>query len=110
MDWQSSSGQNGQWVDALGRKGLSTLLVAPVSLLAVASLNWFFVKQALRIEFRDVRWIKTAELSNWISDTHRSQPILLDVRTRAEWEVSHLPSARWVDPQNDPAAALEEVS
>jgi rhodanese-related sulfurtransferase len=89
---------------------LSALLIAPVTLLAMASLDWFLVKQALRIEFRDVQWITTAELSDWLANSHRSQPILLDVRTRAEWEVSHLPSARWVDPETDPATALAGIS
>ena len=35
--------------------------------------------------------------------------MLLDVRTPAEWEVSHLPGARWVDPEaiaNDAAGKL----
>ena len=94
MDWrQSSSRRRRKRADAFYNRGLSALLIAPVTLLAMASLDWFLVKQALRIEFRDVQWITTAELSDWLANSHRSQPILLDVRTRAEWEVSHLPSA-----------------
>jgi len=72
----------------------------------MADLNWFLVKQALRIQFRDVQWITTVELCDWLNDTHRVHPILLDVRTRAEWEVSHLQGARCVDPEGDPAIAL----
>lgn len=79
-------------------------------MLTMASLDWFLVKRALRIRFGDVQWITTAELSDWLANTHRSQPILLDERTRAEWEVSHLPGARWVDPESDPTTALTGIS
>ncbi len=33
-------------------------------------------------------------------------PILLDVRSRAEWKVSHLPGARLVLPDSDPTTAV----
>jgi rhodanese-related sulfurtransferase len=43
---------------------------------------------------------------DWIADHNRPQPILLDVRTRAEWKVSHLPHARLVLPDTDPTPAV----
>jgi rhodanese-related sulfurtransferase len=45
-----------------------------------------------------VRRITTAELAEWINDPRRPQPFLLDVRERAEFEVSHLPRAHHVAP------------
>jgi rhodanese-related sulfurtransferase len=75
----------------------------------MSDLNWFVVTQALRIQFRDVHWITTAELADWLNDAQRPRPIMLDVRTRAEWEVSHLSGARWAEPNADPASALVPV-
>lgn len=43
-------------------------------------------------------------LDDWLADPRRRKPLLVDVRTAAEWEVSHLPGARSV-PQPDAAAA-----
>jgi rhodanese-related sulfurtransferase len=53
-----------------------------------------------------VQWITTQQLADWIADHNRPQPILLDVRTRAEWKVSHLPRARLVLPDTDPTPAI----
>jgi rhodanese-related sulfurtransferase len=44
-----------------------------------------------------VQWITTRELADWLEDRHRPPPVLLDVRTVEEWNVSHLPGARRVD-------------
>src|SRR5690242_2419206 len=106
MNWQSSFRR--RIANTLWRGGFSGLLIG-INLVAVANLDWFLIKHALRIEFRDVQWITTAQLSDWLQDAHRFPPILLDVRTRAEWEVSHLPGARWLDPESDPANALAGI-
>jgi Rhodanese-like domain len=45
-----------------------------------------------------VQWITTRERADWLEDRHRPPPVLLDVRTVEEWNVSHLPGARRVDP------------
>jgi rhodanese-related sulfurtransferase len=82
------------------------LLVGTLALLSCRSLEWFLVKSSLRIKFNDVRWITTRELADWLADENRPQPILLDMRTRAEWEVSHLPQARRVEPASDLERAL----
>lgn len=61
-------------------------------------LDWFLLKRSLRVKFRDVDWITTQQLSAWLSAKDRPPPVLLDVRTPAEWQVSHLAGARRVDP------------
>jgi rhodanese-related sulfurtransferase len=48
--------------------------------------------------FRDVKWIVTKDLARWREDRSRTQPVLLDARSEAEYEVSHLQGARWMDP------------
>jgi rhodanese-related sulfurtransferase len=41
---------------------------------------------------------RTRELADWLEDRHRQPPVLLDVRTLEEWNVSHLARARRIDP------------
>jgi sterol desaturase/sphingolipid hydroxylase (fatty acid hydroxylase superfamily)/rhodanese-related sulfurtransferase len=48
---------------------------------------------SVRRHFPDVRRITTKELAGWLADTHRQAPLLLDARTEAEFDVSHLPDA-----------------
>ncbi|HEX8679944.1 MAG TPA: rhodanese-like domain-containing protein [Chthoniobacterales bacterium] len=50
---------------------------------------------AIRGEFREVEPITTAELAAWLADDARPAPLLVDVRTRAEYEVSHLAGAEY---------------
>ena len=77
---------------------MTGLIIATVALLGMRSIDWFLLEQSLRYRFPKVNWITTAQLASWLDDKTRPPPILLDVRTRDEWEVSHLPGARWADP------------
>jgi rhodanese-related sulfurtransferase len=51
----------------------------------------------VRSRFRDVTHLSTEALSNWLRDSQREAPQLLDVRSREEFEVSHLPGALRID-------------
>src|SRR3954470_10015687 len=66
---------------------------------------WRLVDAGIRREFPQVKRISTAELAAWIAGSDRPPPLLLDVRTQAEFDVSHLPNAVRVEP-NAPAAAF----
>jgi rhodanese-related sulfurtransferase len=81
------------------------LIVAALALLGMRSIDWFLLKQSLRHRFPKVTWISSTQLASWLDDKNRPPPVLLDVRTEAEWEVSHLSGARRIDP----GAAVEEV-
>jgi rhodanese-related sulfurtransferase len=52
-----------------------------------------------------VERITTQQLADWLANKSRPPPVLLDVRTEEEWDVSHLPGARRVDPN----ASVEPV-
>jgi rhodanese-related sulfurtransferase len=71
-------------------------LLSPLRSLAWKGLNAF-----LRQKFPDVKWLSTAELANWLTQHDRPQPVLFDVRTPQEYEVSHLAQAHLAptDPQ-----------
>src|SRR5690348_1198005 len=86
--------------------GLALVGLLALGLLCCRSIDWFLLKRSLRSQFSDVQWITTAQLADWIANRNQPQPILLDVRTRAEWKVSHLPKARLVLPDSDPTPAV----
>ena len=85
-----------------------------ISILALALLvastsrghgfGWAIVNAKVRSDFPEVRRISTAELAAWLNDRSRPAPLLLDVRTPAEYEVSHLAGAKQVEP--DALAAI----
>jgi rhodanese-related sulfurtransferase len=77
---------------------MTGLIVAALALLGIRSIDWFLLKQSLRHRFPKVEWITTAQLADWLADKQRQPPVLLDVRTKEEWNVSHIPGARRVDP------------
>ena len=84
---------------------MTGLIVAALAFLGMRSIDWFVLKQLLRHRFPKIEWITTSQLAGWLADRQRQQPVLLDVRTEAEWNVSHLPGARRVDPN----VAIENV-
>ncbi len=57
------------------------------------------MKALVHERFPGVNHLTPAELALWLADPNRVPPVLLDVRTRPEFEVSHLQGARWVAPQ-----------
>ena len=73
------------------------------------AIGWSLVNAKIRHDFPSVRRITTAELAEWINDPRRPQPFLLDVRERAEFDVSHLPRAHHVDP-DAPASVVHQPS
>lgn len=78
---------------------LTGLALVSMGLLAGRSRAESREALARRIEarVRDVPSVTTQELAAWLRD---GRPLLLlDVRTRAEFEVSHLPGAEWAELQ-----------
>jgi len=60
----------------------------------VGGVYWAGIEANIAREFPDVRQLDTAELAAWGDDPTRDQPLIVDVRTMEEYEVSHLPGAR----------------
>jgi len=94
-------------LDALTRAAAGAL-TAGVALLGLGP-TWSRVDALIARAFPDVRWIAPQELASRLEDSRQPPPLLLDARTEAEFAVSHLPGARRVDPDGDPAAALAAV-
>lgn len=64
----------------------------------LASWQWEMIEKRIRKEYPKVQRISTGELAEWLASGQRGKGVLLDVRTRPEFEVSHLKSAVWIDP------------
>jgi rhodanese-related sulfurtransferase len=65
--------------------------------------SWGTILSLVRERYPDVRQTNVPDLAAWLADRHRAQPLLLDVRSEVEFEVSHLPGALRVDPRSIPA-------
>jgi rhodanese-related sulfurtransferase len=87
--------------------GIAGLILAALALLGLRNVDWFLLKKSLRHKFANIEWISTGELADWLANTQRPAPVLLDVRTPEEWDVSHLPGARRIEP-GAPADKLAE--
>lgn len=85
------------------------VLVAGYGATRTSAFQWFLLRASLRSQFQQVRWITTRELAGWLNDRQRQPPILLDVRTADEWNVSHLPDALRVDPGAPVETALPNI-
>jgi rhodanese-related sulfurtransferase len=85
---------------------ITGFLILGFALLGLRSVDWFLLKKSLRHKFNKIEWISTSELADWLATKRRPAPVLLDVRTPEEWDVSHLPGARRVDP----SASAENVA
>src|SRR5439155_16967214 len=88
---------------------MTGLIVVAFALLGIRSIEWFLLKTSLRHRFSKVKWIPTANLADWLADKKRPQPILLDVRTEDEWNVSRLPGSRRVAPNASVDAAAPGI-
>jgi rhodanese-related sulfurtransferase len=82
------------------------VLLATASPLFCESISWKIVNATIRADFPAVPRIGTAELAEWLADEKRELPVLLDVRTEPEFEISHLQNAQRVAP-GSPAAAIK---
>jgi rhodanese-related sulfurtransferase len=110
MDCQSSSGRLSGVINLRLALGVVVLLVVSFGLLSCRGVDWFFLKRSLHSKFSDIDWITTQQLAKWLAEKNRPKPVLLDVRTPAEWNVSHLAGARRVDPKADAKTAADGVA
>ncbi|HEU5039594.1 MAG TPA: rhodanese-like domain-containing protein [Gemmatimonadales bacterium] len=74
------------------------LIGAGVALVAGRPLAFEVVRRMTVRKFPDVQWIAAAEFARWREDPTRPQPVVLDARTQAEYDVSHLKAAARIDP------------
>jgi rhodanese-related sulfurtransferase len=64
------------------------------------------IKRLIRRKFPTVKWLNTKQLVEWLRDRTQPQPLLLDARTQAEYQISHLPQAQRIDPYHPNLAEI----
>ena len=73
-------------------------------------LTWDAVFDWIKRDWPEVAQISTLELAGRMVASSEANPLLIDVRTQEEYEVSHLPGAIWAETPSQIASALREVS
>lgn len=73
----------------------STLLVLAAKADLNAASSWPDVRQEIARRFPEAPLLTIPKFAEWLADTSRPQPLVLDVRSRAEYDISHLPNAIW---------------
>jgi rhodanese-related sulfurtransferase len=85
--------------------GIGVLLVGGLSASSLGN-SFTGLKWWIRLRFPHVPQMSTGELARLESEPPRKKPILLDVRTPAEYEVSHIAGAIRIDPDASAASVL----
>lgn len=80
-----------------GSLGLLSIWLSPPGQAAAEGLEK--MKALVHERFPEVPHLTPTELAAWLADAGRQPPVLFDVRTRTEFDVSHLPGAQHLDPK-----------
>ena len=59
-------------------------------------LSWQLIKMLIRLQFPEIQQLSPKDLAVWLQEDGVSKPVLLDARTREEYQISHLKNARLV--------------
>ena len=110
MDYLSSSSRLSGTIKWRLLLGAALLLPLCIGLGSCRGVDWFLLKRTLHSKFNDISWITTEQLASRLAEKDRPPPVLLDVRTPAEYEVSHLKGARQVDPKADAGSAAKGIA
>ncbi len=73
-------------------------------------LTFKFIKLLIKFLFPHVKQINCNQLAQLLSDSEKPRPLLLDVRSPAEYGVSHIETAVHIDPLTEDLAAVSTVS
>ncbi len=72
-------------------------------------ITWAKVNNMIAAKFPNVPQMPVAQLRVWLAAGKRTQPVLLDVRGRLEYEVSHLHHARWISTDESVGKAMAGI-
>ena len=86
-----------------------TILGAVVMVAAGRPLLFELLQRGTSYKFARVKWIVTKDLAHWLDDSTRTPPVILDARSAAEFDVSHLKGARRIDPYRPDLAPLSGI-
>lgn len=70
-------------------------------------MAWSKILQDVRKQHPDVVQLSTDSLAQWLATPNATQPLLIDIREKKEYEVSHLAGAIHMDPDTRKFKALK---
>jgi rhodanese-related sulfurtransferase len=73
-------------------------------------VTWDVVFAWIQRDWPEVPQMSTHELAQRMASSDGASPLIIDVRAREEYEVSHLPGAIWAETSSEIAAALRATS
>ena len=79
------------------------------SIVGGRDLAFFSIQYITRLRFPEVEHLSSQARAEWLSDTGRPRPLLVDVRSREEYDFSHLPGAIHLSPAVSGADAMETL-
>lgn len=86
-------------ISLLALAAAAAIAFGSISLHASDEPGWTAMRALVRGRFPEVTQISPRDLADWMQDTTRTPPQILDVREELEFEVSHLPGAVRVSPE-----------
>ncbi len=99
-------------------KFLISAIVAAAALAGIGGYRWYQHSRRLTWEkvdgmianaFPQVPQLTVQALHTWLTDPHKSPPVLLDVRAKQEYDVSHLHDARWINTDEPVSQAMAGI-
>jgi rhodanese-related sulfurtransferase len=88
---------------------LPTVIGGVIMLMAGRPVIFELLQRGISYKFPDVHWIVTRDLARWLEDSTRPQPVVLDARSEAEYQVSHLEGAKRIDPYKPSLTGLSRL-
>jgi rhodanese-related sulfurtransferase len=73
-------------------------------------VTWDAVFAWIQRDWPEVPQMSTRELAERMAAKNGARPLLIDVRSRKEYDVSHLPGALWAETAQQIASALQDAS
>jgi rhodanese-related sulfurtransferase len=93
-----------------------TVFLLALAALVLIGLFWdgsplgsLVLRQAVKARFSSVRSVTPAELVAWKGDPNRPPALLVDVRPEAEFTLSHIDGAVWIDPAAPDLSVIANV-
>ncbi|MDZ4701169.1 MAG: rhodanese-like domain-containing protein [Rhodothermales bacterium] len=72
---------------------LLLLILLPLDMASAQTLVWSTVLRDVRNRYPEVEQISVDSLAHWLQDPNRQPPLLVDVRERSEYDLSHIAGA-----------------
>jgi rhodanese-related sulfurtransferase len=93
-----------------------TVVLLVLAALVLIGLFWdgsplgsVVLRQAVKARFSSVRSVTPAELVAWRADPNRPPALLVDARPEADFTMSHIDGAVWIDPAEPDLAVIANV-